>query len=143
MNKPPHRSHCPVNFAVEAIGDKWSLLIIRDLMFNGKSYYNDFLHSEENIATNILADRLTTLEKEQLIKKTSDPKNKSRYIYSLTEKGIDLLPMLIEAIIWSTKYDSKTTAEHEVVKQINEDKEKLIRDIREGIKQNIFILPKK
>lgn len=124
-----YRSHCPINFAQEAFGDKWSLLIIRDLMFKGKKYYGDFLESDEKISTNILADRLGKLEAKQLITKSIDEKNHSKYVYALTEKGIDLMPMLLEMIVWSAKYDDKTEAPPEFVHRFKTDKDALIGEL--------------
>ena len=98
------RSDCPLNFGLEIFGDKWTLLIIRDLMFFGKRYYNEFLSSAEGISTNILADRLLLLEKQKIIKKNKDKDHKQKIIYSLTEKGIDLLPTIINIGIWSSRY---------------------------------------
>ena len=98
------RSDCPLNFGLEIFGDKWSLLIIRDLMFFGKRYYNEFLASEECISTNVLAERLTMLEKEKIIKKEKDKSHKQKLIYTLTEKGIDLAPIIINIGLWSEKY---------------------------------------
>jgi DNA-binding HxlR family transcriptional regulator len=97
------RSDCPVNFAVESLGDKWSLIIVRDIIFWGKKTYGDFLKSDERIATNILADRLAFLEKEGIITKTPDATDKRKDIYRVTEKGLDLIPMLLEMISWSAK----------------------------------------
>ena len=95
------RSDCPVNFAVEALGDKWSLVILRDMIFWGKKTYGEFLKSDEKIATNILADRLSYLEREGLISKSPDPTDKRKDIYRVTEKGLALVPMFIEMIAWS------------------------------------------
>jgi DNA-binding HxlR family transcriptional regulator len=90
---------------VEIVGDKWSLLILRDIIFDKKRYFNEFRASEEKIASNILADRLVMLEREGLISKKGDPDHKQKVIYSLTEKSIDLLPVLVESMIWSLKYE--------------------------------------
>lgn len=100
-----HRSLCPVNLMTEIVGDKWSFLILRDIMFYKKHHFNEFRQSEEKIASNILTDRLNMLEREGLISKRSDPAHKQKVIYSLTEKGIDLLPLLVEAIKWSLKHE--------------------------------------
>jgi len=101
------RSACPLNFGLEQFGDKWSLLILRDMMFFDKRYYNEFLSSEEAISTNILADRLLMLEKEELITKQKDTGHKQRIRYSLTEKAIDLLPVILEIGLWSDKHAGK------------------------------------
>ena len=98
------RSDCPVNFAVEALGDKWSLVILRDMIFWGKKTYGEFLKSDEHIATNILADRLAYLEREGLISKSPDTSDKRKDIYRVTEKGIALVPMFIEMIAWSATH---------------------------------------
>jgi len=98
------RSKCPINLLLEVVGDAWSLLIIRDLMFKGRSTYKAFLNAEEKIATNILADRLSKLETAGLISKATDPDDARKYIYRLTEKGADLAPVLVEMMLWSNKY---------------------------------------
>ena len=132
-NEKKYRSHCPINFAQETFGDRWSLLIIRDLMFKGKKYYGEFLNSDEKISTNILADRLEKLEAEGLITKAIDNENNSKKIYALTQKGIDLLPMLLEMIAWSAKHDDETEAPAEFIRKLEEDKESLIRELLVGL----------
>ena len=109
------RSDCPLNFGLETFGDKWSLLIIRDLMFFGKKSYNEFLTSAECISTNILAERLAMLEKEKIIKKRKDKAHKQKWIYTLTEKGIDLAPILINIGLWSEKYAKKLNPDRELI----------------------------
>ena len=103
----PHRSHCPVNLMVEVVGDKWTLLILRDMIFYNRRHFNELLRlSEEGIASNILRDRLAMLEKEGMVTKGKSPEDvhKQKVTYSLTEKSIDLLPLFVEAIGWSAKY---------------------------------------
>lgn len=100
-----HRSLCPVNLLVEIVGDKWSLLILRDLMFGNKRYFSEFRNSEENIASNILTTKLNMLESKGLLSKRQDPAHKKKVIYSLTEKSIDLMPLIVEATIWSVKHE--------------------------------------
>lgn len=107
-----YRSNCPVNLALEIIGDKWSLLIIRDMMFENKCYFREFLQGEEKIATNILADRLSKLEVEGIIHKSTDPEHKQKFIYSLTLKGIDLLPLILEMGVWSLKHQPVDMKKH-------------------------------
>jgi DNA-binding HxlR family transcriptional regulator len=127
--KPKRRSDCPISFALDIFGDKWSLLVIRDLMYQGKRTYGEFLASEEKIATNVLADRLATLECEGLIRSDTDRTNKTRIIYSLTDKGLDLNPVMLEIVAWSAKYDKKTGAPKEFVARLKDDKENLIKEI--------------
>ena len=102
------RSHCPINFALEHFGDKWSLLIIRDLMFKGKRHYNEFFESGEKVSTSVLGDRLRQLEESRIITKGQDTVKKSRIKYSLTQKGIDMLPFMVDMISWSGEYDKET-----------------------------------
>jgi len=104
MKKIKKRSDCPISCSLDIWGDKWSLLIIRDLMFSRKCRYSDFLKSAEGIATNILATRLQALEENQIIEKSDDPNSTSKGFYKLTSRGIDLLPILIEIGLWSEKY---------------------------------------
>lgn len=129
-NSKDLRSNCPINFAVETFGDKWTLLVIRDLMFKGKRYYGDFLASDEKISTNILADRLQKLEANGVVSKLPDPENGSKYIYSLTEKGIALLPALVEVTAWSVQYDSLTNTPDDFMTFYNADKTGLIEMFR-------------
>ncbi len=138
------RSDCPVNFAVEALGDKWSLVILRDMIFWGKKTYGEFLKSEEHIATNILADRLTYLEREGLISKSPDPNDKRKDIYRVTEKGIGLVPMFIEMIAWSAQDHVWQTMTHsgtpEQVKFVTrcvatKNKTRLIEEVKETVRR--------
>lgn len=104
MEKSKKRSECPISCSLDIFGDKWSLLIIRDMMFFNKSTYGDFLKSAEGIATNILAARLQNLEENKLIEKLEHPESKAKILYKLTQKGIDLLPIMVEIHLWADKY---------------------------------------
>lgn len=104
------RSHCPINFGLESFGDSWSLLIIRDMVFFNMRTYGEFLGSREGIATNILANRLLRLEERGIIKRSPHDSDKRRDIYTLTEKGLGLIPILIEISYWSSQHDAKTRA---------------------------------
>ena len=93
MNAP--RSGCPINLTLEALGDRWSLIVIRDLMFGNRRYFRELLtRSEERIASNILADRLTRLEKAGLVSRRDDLSHKQKVIYGLTDASIALVPLL-------------------------------------------------
>lgn len=131
-DKFPQRSHCPINYALESFGDKWTLLIIRDLMFNDKESYGDFLTSGEKISTNILADRLKRLEEQGMVTKGVKESNRSQTVYSLTPKGRDLLPIMLEITRWSGKYDADTYASRSFLTRIAQDRDKLIAAIRAG-----------
>ncbi len=128
------KSHCPVNYGLEHFGDKWSLLIIRDLMFKGKRHYNEFFESEEKVSTSVLGDRLRGLEEAGIITKGTDDIKKSRIKYSLTEKGIALLPMMIEMIVWSGHFDKKTAAGRDFLYRANEKRQDLILEIEKSLR---------
>lgn len=130
------RSDCPISCSLDVIGDKWSLLIIRDVMLRGKMSYSEFLNSEEKIATNILVSRLTVLEEEKILVKEVSPENKSKYIYSLTQKGADLLPIIIELMDWGAKYN-KDCPRKELGQKIKKDKPAVIRELSETLKQKL------
>ena len=106
---------CPITFALDIFGDKWSLIILRDIVFKGKRHYSEFLKSAEKISTNILADRLNRLERESLLTKRRDPDNQAKFVYSLTPKGQDLIPLLLEMIVWSSKYDPQPDAPSSII----------------------------
>ena len=97
------RSDCPVNFAVEAFGDKWSLIIMRDVLFWGKRTYGDLLNRDEGISTNILAARLDHLVDQGLIRRRPDPKDRRKETFEATDRGIDLIPIIVEMVAWSAK----------------------------------------
>jgi DNA-binding HxlR family transcriptional regulator len=102
---PKWRSLCPLNVSVEMLGDRWSLLILRDMMLRGHHTFNEFLKSEERIATNILTDRLRRLEAFGIIASERDPADGRKLIYSLTPKGIDLAPVLTEMVLWAARHE--------------------------------------
>ena len=102
------RSTCPISSALELVGDRWTLLIIRDMMFAGKRRFREFLQSEEAISSNVLADRLSMLVRSDILRKDGDPTHAQKAVYSLTEKGVDLLPLLAALSAWSQKYDPTT-----------------------------------
>jgi DNA-binding HxlR family transcriptional regulator len=133
MKQIKRKSDCPINFALEIFGDRWTFLIIRDLMFKGKHYYGEFLMSEEGIATNILSDRLSLLEGNGIIWRASNPSHKQKIKYSLTQKGIDLVPLLVEFIMWSAKYDKDSAVDLNFVKTVKQDKIGLISEICKGL----------
>lgn len=98
------RSGCPVSLGLDIFGDRWTLLIVRDLMFSGKRHYREMLASAEHISSNILADRLKLLLAEGIVRRSEDPSHQQKVIYSLTEKGIALLPVLMAISAWSLQY---------------------------------------
>ena len=123
MSVDKKRSNCPISCSLDLWGDKWSLIIIRDLMFAKQCTYGDFLKSEKKISTNILASRLKTLEQNKIIEKLEHPNSKSKVLYKLTKKGIDLLPILIEINLWGEKYFSNIPAKSKtLLKEVKKDK---------------------
>lgn len=129
----PRRSDCPISNVLDFVGDKWSLLILRDLMFFGKRTYSDLQNSDEGVATNILSNRLEKLESDQLISKQTHPQDRRKKIYGLTEKGRDMLPILLEMIIWSGKYDPDTNAPEKLIDRAKHDREQLLADLLDTI----------
>ncbi|MCE7990778.1 MAG: helix-turn-helix transcriptional regulator [Roseivirga sp.] len=128
------RSDCPTNYGLEHFGDKWSLLIIRDLMFKGKRHYNEFLEADEKVSTSVLRDRLRSLEAGGLIRSGEDVVKKSRIRYSLTPKGIALLPLMVEMIIWSGQFDADSTVDSAFLNRAVSDRSGLIREIERELK---------
>ena len=127
------RSGCPISIMLETVGDTWSLLIIRDLMFKGCTTYNEFLNAGEGIATNILSERLQRLEMTGLIEKRRDPADARKFIYRLTNKGIDLAPVLVEIILWSVRHE-ETDAPSKIIKTMKKDRDAFVANIRENLK---------
>lgn len=99
-----YRSACPVNLSLEVIGDRWTLLIIRDMAFAGKRHFREFLKGEEGISSRTLAERLQTLQDEGIVTREEDPEHKLKLVYRLTPAGIDLLPILVELGRWGSQY---------------------------------------
>jgi DNA-binding HxlR family transcriptional regulator len=137
MKKDIKRSDCPISCSLDIFGDKWSLLIIRDMMFFNKSTYGDFLKSEEGIATNILASRLQALEENDLIEKLEHPDSRAKVLYKLTPKSIDLLPMIVEIHLWAEKYFKISPALKALVKEAKKDKSEFIRVTTKQLKQQL------
>jgi DNA-binding HxlR family transcriptional regulator len=126
---PKRRSGCPLNASVEMLGDRWSLLIIRDMMLCGARTYKEFLGCYEGIATNILADRLRKLVSYGIIVAEPDPKDARKVTYLLTEKGIDLAPVLTEMVLWAAAHEE--TGNQALVRQMREDKTKFLAGVRQ------------
>lgn len=133
--KIEYRSACPISTALDIFGDKWSLLIVRDIMFKGMNTYGEFLNGGEKIATNILADRLMMLEANGIIVKQKHPQSKAKILYTLTQKGIDLIPSLVEIIAWSEKYYEVHPQAKEFAKALKKDKAGVINGIATSLKK--------
>jgi DNA-binding HxlR family transcriptional regulator len=135
MDSLKKRSDCPLSCSLDIFGDKWSLLIIRDLMFNKKCTYGDFLKSAEGIATNILASRLQALEETKIIEKLNHPESKAKVLYRLTQKGIELLPIIIEIHLWAEKYFTIPNDIKATIKEVKKDKEGFIKLMTRELKK--------
>lgn len=129
MKNITKRSDCPVSYALDFFGDKWTFLIIRDLMFEGKKFYKDFSNSKEGIATNILSDRLKRLEGIGVIESKVYEKLKTKKEYSLTQKGKDLVPVLVEIMAWSAKYDEGLAVPPDFVERVKNSRELVIEKV--------------
>jgi len=133
--EPCRRSGCPLNISLEMIGDRWSLLIVRDMMLRGFRTYQEFLRSDEGIATNILADRLRKLEARGIISTSRDPGDRRKLIYKLTEKGVDLGPVLMELVLWSAHHED-TQASPAMIEKMEKNRTAFLAGIRRDWEQD-------
>jgi len=127
--KRSRRSGCPISLALELLGDAWSLLIVRDLMFKGRKRFGEFLAAEEGIASNILTDRLQRLEAGGIVARVPDRDDARRVFYRLTDKGIALAPVLVELVVWSADHE-RTDAPPEVVAQMRRSRARFLASVR-------------
>ncbi|MHB1021588.1 MAG: winged helix-turn-helix transcriptional regulator [Acidobacteriaceae bacterium] len=127
--KPKRRSGCPVSISLEIFGDRWSLLILRDLMVRGFQTFKQFQESGEGIATNILAERLRRLEESGILSREAEPTDGRRTNYRLTEKGIDLAPVLLELLIWGARHE-ETGVPCEFIVQMAQNREQVLAEVR-------------
>ena len=129
MKKDACRSGCPLSSALDILGDRWTLLVIRDMMFMGKHEYGEFMEGTEGIATNILANRLKNLLCMEIIEYLPHPKHKSKKIYYLTQKGKDLLPLIVEMLLWGGTYNPAPNLPKERFEKIKKAPGKFIQGI--------------
>lgn len=123
------RSGCPVSISLEVFGDRWSLLIVRDLMVRGYRTFKEFLESGEGIATNMLADRLRKLEAAGIVTMEREAADGRRVNYRLTEKGIDLAPLLLELLLWGSRHE-KTAAPCAMIAQLQNNRTGILAEVR-------------
>ncbi|WP_119070888.1 winged helix-turn-helix transcriptional regulator [Aggregatilinea lenta] len=137
------RSDCPINFSLETFGDMWSLLIVRDIVYFGKQTYGEFLDSDEGIATNVLASRLAQMEQRGLLIKQSHPTDGRKEVYRLTEKGLDLIPVVLELANWGAKHDPDTSAPQDWIVRVSRERDALLPLIRATVQRggSIFVGP--
>jgi DNA-binding HxlR family transcriptional regulator len=129
------RSGCPLNASVEMLGDRWTLLIIRDMMLIGSRTFKELLNSYERPATNILTERLRRLESFGIITKQNDASDGRKVVYVLTQKGIDLAPVLTEMVLWAAAHEE--TGNEPLVRQMKKDKEAFVAGIRERYAESL------
>lgn len=136
------RSHCPVNYALEAFGDRWALLILRDIVFRGKRTYGEFLKSEEGFSTNILASRLDHLVANGILERLLDSQDARKTRYQLTEKGLDLVPLMFEMTLWSAKHDQDSEAKRiqPLIQLIKKDNRKISQLVVEKVRRGQAII---
>lgn len=137
MKRTDVKSHCPVNFTLEAVGDPWSLLVLRDIVFFGKKTFKEFAASSERITTSVLTDRLSSLEKNGILTKQPHPTDLRRYVYVLTEKGVGLVPVLLNMMEWGTAHDPRSTGHRkmEYVARIRREQGALSREVQKKIRK--------
>jgi DNA-binding HxlR family transcriptional regulator len=126
-SKSKRRSGCPVSISLEQFGDRWSLLIIRDMMVRGYHSFKQFQESGEGISSNILADRLKTLEAAGILITEPEETDARRVNYRLTQKGIDLAPVMLELLIWGAKYEA-TAAPCGLIEQMENCREEVLAE---------------
>lgn len=136
------RSNCPINFSLEMVGDAWSLLILRDIIYFGRKTYNEFLASDEGIARNILADRLVQLQAKGLLTKTSHPSDKRKEIYELTEDGLELVPLLLDMAEWGAKRVPQENLPHIWLQTARKQRTALIPRIQDTVRRGGSIFGK-
>lgn len=138
MKQTTHRSHCPISCMLDMLGDKWTLLVLRDMVFEEKSSYGEFMSSDEHIASNILADRLSLLEKDGWVTKKRAPENKSKFVYTPTEKVILLLPLLAEFILaGSACFDFIATRPASLLQELQHNKTGTLKKYARAIRRRI------
>jgi len=134
MARPGPRSGCPISVALELLGDRWTLLVVRDLVFAGKTRFGEFLESPEAMSTNILADRLERLHRAGIVTRDEDEANRTVVHYRLTRKGADLVPVLLELMAWSCAHET-TAAPSSYARRLREDRKGLERELRRAIER--------
>jgi DNA-binding HxlR family transcriptional regulator len=131
MSAHRERSRCPIAYTLDVLGDRWTLLILRDLAFKDRRHFQDFLGASEGISSNILTDRLRRLERAKLIEGHPDPADRRRIRYFLTDDGLDLIPVLIELTIWGSKRHPDPSIPAERAERMSADRERTVRSYRQ------------
>lgn len=130
MRRSKLNNKCPIDYALEAFGDRWTLLVLRDLLLGGKRHFREILVSREAIASNILASRLRKMEGDGLVIRKPDPEDKRQAFYEVTEKALDLVPVLLEISKWSAAYDPETAAPPHLMHRYEKEPQQLIAELK-------------
>ena len=133
MKTVERRSPCPINYSVEIFGDRWMLLLLRDLMFEGKNSFLEFRASAERISSAVLTEKLNTLLEQGIVSKVTSPKNASKFLYLITDKGIELLPIMLEFLDWGSRYNPDGGPK-QLLGQIKKDKKKVITELQDKLR---------
>lgn len=131
----PERSKCPISFALEVFGDRWTLLVLRDLVLRSQTRFRQLLSSPEGIATNVLSDRLHRLEQRGLIRKERDSDDARQFVYRPTELAVSLVPTLLEMAVWGAR-SGAGTVKLEIVRRYEADRDKLIAEIQDRVRRD-------
>ncbi|PCJ63592.1 MAG: transcriptional regulator [Bacteroidetes bacterium] len=134
MKKTQKRSECPISRTLDLFGDKWTLLIIRDIAFKGHRFYNEFLDSDEGIATNVLSDRLKMLETKGFLVSKKYEQLKTKKVYTLTDEGIGLIPLVLDMLVWGYKFDNSLAVQPGIIERIENDRDNFIAEIVTALK---------
>jgi DNA-binding HxlR family transcriptional regulator len=127
------KSDCPINLALEVVGDRWTLLIVRDMMFAGRMHFREFLSSEEGMSSRTLADRLLSLQQQGLITRHDDPTHGLKTVYRLTAAGVGLLPVLVSLGVWGSENCAADRAKSEMAVQLNNEGPAAIRRMQKKL----------
>ena len=136
MNGDPASEPCPVTFALELFGDRWTLIVLRDIVLDGHRRYNDILSANPGLATNILADRLSRLARRGMLEKTRAPSDARKFIYRPTERAISLVPMLLEMIVWSSG-QGVAGVDSSIIERFEADRSALIEELQRKVRESI------
>ncbi|HMU66922.1 MAG TPA: helix-turn-helix domain-containing protein [Cellvibrionaceae bacterium] len=145
MKRTDTKSHCPINFTLEILGDPWSLLVLRDMVFFGKQTFKEFLESSERITTSVLTSRLNNLEKHGIVLKQPHPSDQRSALYRLTEKGIGLVPVLLAMMEWGTRHDPASAGHRKkaLVNRIRAEQSAISREVQTTLRKGgaVFVAP--
>ena len=136
MARQEQRSACPMACALDLIGDRWTLLVVRDMTLMGKTRFSEFLESPEGIATNVLSDRLQRLQDSGIVISGKDPEDGRRVLYAMTKMGLDLLPMMLELAVWGAKHRPESGVPKELKERYLADKDQFLSELRERVKRS-------